>query len=132
MSEKNQVFTILVADGEAGFSGALENFLGAEGHFILRAENAVEALAKTRQYQPDLILLDSELGGTTGLELLGKLLLEQFSAAVILLAGRPSVAESVEAMRRGAADYLSRPLDLVKLKLSIDVQKLLFKNGVNA
>jgi DNA-binding response OmpR family regulator len=128
LTGKNPFFTTLVVDGKLTFVGVLEDFLKAEGHFILRAETAEEALAKTRQFQPDLILLDSELEGVTGLALMGELLLEQASAAVILLARNPSIAESVEAIRRGAVDYMDRPLDLAKLKQAIDIQKALFKN----
>jgi len=129
--EKRLVFTILVAGAKASYDGALEDFLGAGGHLILRAESAEEALAQTRRHQPDLILLDGELGEQGGLRLLGRLFLEQASAAVILMSGHPSVAESVEAMRRGAADYLGRPLDLERLKQAIGIQKLLFKPGAN-
>ena len=127
-NQKNPFFTTLVVDGRSNFIGILEDFLKTEAHSILRAESAEDAVAKTRQYQPDLILLDSELEGITGLALLGELLLEQNSAAVIMLAMHPSVPDAVEAIKRGAVDYLERPLDLKRLKQSIDIQKALFKD----
>jgi DNA-binding NtrC family response regulator len=128
-SQKNSFFTTLVIDNEASFASFLEEFFKIEGHYILRAVTAKDALEKTRQYQPDLILLSNELKGDSGLALLPELLLENPSAAVILMASQPSIFEAVEAMKAGAADYLERPLDLSKLKKAIDTQKMLFKSA---
>jgi DNA-binding NtrC family response regulator len=127
LSQKNPFFTTLVVDGKFSIDGILEGFLKSEGHFILRAESAEEALALTRRFQPDLILLDSQVEGVSGVALLPELLLEHNLAAVIMLALTPSVLEAVEAMKWGAVDVMERPLDLKKLKLAVDIQKALFK-----
>ncbi len=126
-AQKNPFFTTLVVDNEASFASFLEEFFKIEGHFILRAVTAKDALEKARQYQPDLILLSNELKGESGLTLLPELLMEHASAAVIVMANQPSISEAVEAMKQGAVDYLERPLDLKKLKQAIDLQKALFK-----
>jgi DNA-binding response OmpR family regulator len=120
-------FTTLVVAPELMYSVELQEFLKQDGHFVQRAETFQEALDKTREQQPDLILLDSELGGGTGLGLFSKLLMEQAGAAVVILARNPNIEDSVEAMRLGAADYLPRPFNLRKLKLTIDMQKTLFR-----
>jgi DNA-binding NtrC family response regulator len=120
-------FKTLVVDGHFFLTDFLEKFLEAEGHLIFTATSAKEALAKTRQFQPDLILLDDSLQGTQGLELLGELLMEQASAAVVVLARKPSVPEAVEAIKMGALDYLEQPLDLQKLKHAVETQKQLSK-----
>ena len=125
---KNTQFRTLVVDGNFFFTGFLEKFLEAEGHYILTAATIKDAVSKTRQFQPDLILLDSELDGTTGLALLGELLMEQSSAAVIMLARQPSIADAVEAIKLGATDYFERPLDPQRLRNAIENQKALFKN----
>jgi DNA-binding NtrC family response regulator len=121
-------FRTLVVDGHFFLTGFLEKFLEAEGHAILSANSVKEALAKTRQFQPDLILLDGGLDGVQGLELLGELLIEQASAAVVIMARTPSIAEAVEAIKMGALDYLDQPLDLQKLKQAIETQKLVTKS----
>ncbi|MES2202179.1 MAG: response regulator [candidate division FCPU426 bacterium] len=121
--KKGPAFTTLVVDGKQSLDLELGEFLKREEHRILRADSAEKAIVQTRQFQPDLILLDSEIGGVSGLALLGGLLLEQYSAAVIMVSSHPSVAEAVEAVKRGAVDYLAVPLDLTRLKLSIDAQK---------
>lgn len=127
-SQKNAFFTTLLVDGAFAKEGVLEKFLKAEGHFVLNAESADEALALTAKFKPDLILLDSELKGTSGLELLPELMIEHPEAAVIILATtpRPHMNLAVEAIKWGAVDVMERPLDLAKLKIAIDLQKKLF------
>ncbi len=127
VSEKNPFFTTLMVDGKFGAEGVLEAFLKAEGHFVLKAESAQEALDLTHRYLPDLILLDSEIEGVSSLGLLPELMLEHPTAAVIMLATTPRLSEAVEALKWGAADVLERPLDLDRLKRCIDIQKKLFK-----
>jgi len=124
---KNAFFTTLVIDDKLTFAGFLEEFLKSEGHYIMRAVSAGEALEKTLEFQPDLILLSNELTGTNGLALLPELLIEQATASVIVMANKPSISEAVEAMKLGASDYLERPLDPKRLKVAIDMQKALFK-----
>jgi two-component system response regulator FlrC len=126
-TQRNKVFTTLVVEGNLVFEGFLEEFLKSEGHFVLRATTAEEALAMTRQYWPDLILLNREMDGSNGLKFLPELLVEHPSAAIIMMATKPSVPEAVEAMIQGAVNYLERPLDPVKLKEIIDAQKALYK-----
>jgi DNA-binding NtrC family response regulator len=126
LPQKNSFFTTLLVDGKAPTQEGLEAFLKKEGHFVLKAESAEEALAMTHRFQPDLILLDSEWKGSSGLALLPDLLAVRASAAVIVLAVTPSIRDAVEAMKMGAVEVLERPLDLKKLKVAIDIQKALF------
>jgi DNA-binding NtrC family response regulator len=126
---RNAVFTTLVADADLYFDSFLGDFLKAEDHFILRASTAAETLDKTREFQPDLVLLDNDLEGCDGISLLAELLLEHAASAVIVMASRGSILEAVEAMKLGAADYLERPLNSARLKQAIDLQKDLFLLG---
>jgi two-component system, response regulator RegA len=127
-TQKNAVFTTLVIESQTNYTGHLENFLKTEGHYILRAETAEEALAMTRRHWPDLILLNQEMDGTGGMNFLPQLLTEHPSAAVIMMADKPRPAAIVDAMRLGAMDYLERPLDTLRLKQAIDIQKELYRN----
>jgi DNA-binding NtrC family response regulator len=125
--QKKDFFTILVVDGVADDPGLFDEFLKSEGHFTFRAESAADALEKTRKYQPDLILLGCDMPDINCVELLPQLLLEQPSAAVIVVASHPTTREAVEAMKIGAMDFLLYPLDLKELKAAIDYHKSLFK-----
>jgi DNA-binding NtrC family response regulator len=116
----------LVVEGRLSFEGFLGEFLKTGAHYVLRAGSSKEALSKTREFRPDMILLDNELEGVEGLALLPELLIEHASAAVVVMAGHPSVGEAVEAMKMGAAEYLGRPLDPETLGRAIDLQKALF------
>lgn len=127
ITQKNTIFRTLVVEGEVFYAGLLEEFLEAQRHVILRANTAEEALAKTAEYWPDLILLNREMVGTDGLNFLPELLMKHPSAAVIMMGTRPSTSDVVEAMKLGAVDYLDRPLDPKKLKAAIDAQKALYE-----
>jgi two-component system response regulator AtoC len=126
--EQNSLFTILVLDSNFLLDSTLERFLRSERYAFIMASSAHDALAKTRRFQPDLILLDCELKGVACLTLLPELLTVHPRAAVILLASRPSVSSVVEALRLGAVDFFERPLDLGRLKRVIEMQKALFKD----
>jgi DNA-binding NtrC family response regulator len=126
--DENSLFTILVVDSDFRVDGTLERFLRSERYAFIMADSAGDALAKTRRFRPDLVLLDCELKGLTCLTLLPELLAAHPRAAVILMASRPSVSSVVEAIRLGAVDFFERPLDLERLKTVIEMQKALFKD----
>ena len=120
---KTATFRTLVVDGDNFMSPAVEKALEGQGHLILTADSAKTALEKTRQFQPDLILLDSGIQGSQSLELLGELLIEQASAAVVVVARNPSIAEAVLAIKMGALDYLVRPIEAKTIaQVSLDQQ----------
>lgn len=125
---ENFLFTILVVDSDFLVDGTLERFLRSEHYAFSMATSSEDALAKTRRFLPNLILLDCELKGVACLTLLPELLLVDPRAAVILMANRPSVSSVVEALQLGAVDFFERPLELARLREVIEMQKALFKN----
>lgn len=87
---------------------------------ILQASDGHEGLDVFRNDEPDLILLDIILPGTDGLAVLQTLRLESKITPVIMLTGTKSVKTAVDAMKLGAADYLSKPFDVDELRIVID------------
>lgn len=87
---------------------------------ILEASDGQEGLDAFRQNEPDLILLDVILPGTDGLAVLQTLRMESKITPVIMLTGTKSVKTAVDAMKLGAADYLSKPFDVDELRIVID------------
>ncbi|HEU5407366.1 MAG TPA: sigma-54 dependent transcriptional regulator [Nitrospira sp.] len=87
---------------------------------ILQASDAHEGLDVFRKDEPDLILLDVILPGTDGLAVLQTLRMESKTTPVIMLTGTKSVKTAVDAMKLGAADYLSKPFDVDELRIVID------------
>lgn len=87
---------------------------------ILQASDGQEGLDVFRKDDPDLILLDVILPGTDGLAMLQTLRMESKMTPVIMLTGTKSVKTAVDAMKLGAADYLSKPFDVDELRIVID------------
>lgn len=87
---------------------------------ILQACDGQEGLDVFRKDEPDLILLDVILPGTDGLAVLQTLRMESKRTPVIMLTGTKSVKTAVDAMKFGAADYLSKPFDVDELRIIID------------
>ncbi len=87
---------------------------------ILQACDGQEGLDVFRKDEPDLILLDVILPGTDGLAVLQALRMESKMVPVIMLTGTKSVKTAVDAMKFGAADYLSKPFDVDELRIIID------------
>ena len=74
-----------------------------------------QARALAEAHSPDLVLLDLRLPDGSGLELIPHLLAHDAGMQVVLMTAYGSVRDAVEAIRRGAADYLQKPLDLGEL-----------------
>lgn len=87
---------------------------------VLQAGDGQEGLDMFRKDEPDLVLLDVILPGTDGLAVLQTLRMESKTTPVIMLTGTKSVKTAVDAMKLGAADYLSKPFDIDELRIVID------------
>ncbi|HBR50255.1 MAG TPA: DNA-binding response regulator [Nitrospira sp.] len=87
---------------------------------IAQASDGPEGLDIFRKEGPDLVLLDIVLPGTDGLAVLQMLRTERKSTPVVMLTGTKSVKSAVDAMKLGAADYLSKPFDVDELRIVID------------
>jgi len=123
---KKSVFTILIADPQLSFEGVVTELAENEGVLVLRTVTAAETLSKTREFQPDSILLSCALDHGLGMEILPDLLLADPKAGVIMITHWPEAAEAVEAMKQGATDYLEIPLDQRKLREALANQMELF------
>jgi DNA-binding NtrC family response regulator len=110
---------ILIVDDEDAQRTVLAGFLrkrGFETVLAASAESAVEA-ASTRTI--DLVLTDLRMPGRTGIELLGDLRRINPEVPVIVMTAFGTVATAVEAMKQGAADYLTKPIDLDELEVLV-------------
>lgn len=108
---------ILVVDDEESIRASLRIFLHAEGYDVTLAEDAEEALSLLDGGAFDVVVSDIIMPGLSGVDLL-RIMQEKFpNVLVLLITGDPSVQTAVDAMRAGAADFLSKPisrLDLLK------------------
>ena len=110
---------ILVVDDEYLIRWTLQQNLEKEGYEVLLAETGEEALDKVKEEAPDLVLLDIKLPGMDGYEVLEKALKIDQSIIPIMITAFEDVEKVVKAMRLGAFDYITKPFDFGKVRLSI-------------
>lgn len=110
---------ILIVDDEKMIRIVLSKVLSKAGYEIFEAENGKEALEKYEQYKPDLVLLDFQLPGMNGLEVLEELKEDNESLIVIMLTAYGNIKNAVHAMKLGAYDYLAKPFDNEEIVLVI-------------
>jgi two-component system response regulator AtoC len=110
---------ILVVDDEYLIRWTLQQNLEKEGYEVILAETGEEALEKVRDEAPDLALLDIKLPGMDGYQVLEKALKIDDGLLPIMITAFDEVDKVVRAMRLGAFDYISKPFDFGKIRLSI-------------
>ncbi|MBN1420768.1 MAG: sigma-54-dependent Fis family transcriptional regulator [Planctomycetes bacterium] len=110
---------ILVVDDETGQREVLAAFLERRGYAVRAAPDAETAVAMLRDEAPDIVLMDVRMPGMGGIEGLARIAESNPSLPVILLTAYAEVRDAVEAMRRGATDYLEKPVDLEELSTVI-------------
>lgn len=108
-------FTILVIDDEKNIREGLSMALEDEGYDVITAEDGKKGLEKALYDSVDLIITDLRMPLISGEEILKKVVTELPSIPVIVLTGHGTVELAVEAMRIGAYDFLTKPLDLDRL-----------------
>ncbi len=113
---------VLVVDDEIVFARAVARRLQQIGYVCRVAERLQEARGALAEFTPELVLLDLRLPDGSGLDFLSELQggSEERAATVIVITAFGELADAVDAMKRGAADYLKKPIDLDELVLTID------------
>ncbi len=114
---------VLVVDDEANARAALAELLRAEDYTVETAGDGFKALGKIADFNPDLVLTDLKMPGMDGLQLLAKLRDERVQdrdICVIVMTAFGAIESAVTAMKEGAADYLTKPLNLTELMLVLD------------
>ena len=114
------VASILIIEDEILLGRQLARSLTAGGHEVRNASNGAAGLEALRADPPDLVLLDLRLPDRSGLDVLTDIQAESPGLPVVLMTAYGSVRDAVDAMRRGAADYLQKPLDLDELGMLVD------------
>jgi two-component system nitrogen regulation response regulator NtrX len=110
---------ILIVDDEDSIRRVLRQVLEYEGHDVRAAEGGGEALGVYPSFEPDLTFLDVKMARMDGLEVLGRIRESDPDALVVMISGHGSIDTAVEATRRGAYDFLEKPLDMDRLLLTL-------------
>jgi DNA-binding NtrC family response regulator len=110
---------ILVVDDEKDIRRALEFVLTREGYTVETASNGIEAVEKIKSEDFALVLTDLRMEGTDGFEVLKKTQEVDSSIPVMIMTAYGSIESAVDAMKKGAVDYVVKPFIHEELKLSI-------------
>ena len=102
---------LLLLDDDPTFVRVLARALASRGFEVITATNFDEARALARRHHPRYCVLDLKLGEENGLRLIPELHAMVPDIRVLLLTGYASIATAVEAIKRGAHDYLAKPVD---------------------
>jgi len=110
---------ILIVDDEANMLALCESVLGKEGYVVRCATSAEEALTHLKTDSVDLLISDLRLPGMDGMELVQRVKTQQPGLPYLLLTGHGTIQSAVAAMKDGAADYLTKPVDVEELKIVV-------------
>ncbi len=120
MAERKMQERILLVDDDRAHRTMLKVNLQEEGYHVEELSDGDEVLSYLKQREVDLVLLDMKMARMDGLETLALLLQAGYSLPVIVLTAFSSIESAVDAMKKGAFDYISKPVDIEELKLLIN------------
>ncbi|HJS56755.1 MAG TPA: sigma-54 dependent transcriptional regulator [Vicinamibacteria bacterium] len=110
---------VVVIDDEVNAATALEMLLREDGYDVVRAHDGPSGLQLLEKTDPDVVLTDLRMPGMDGLQLLSRIKEIRPETMVILMTAYGTVKTAVKAMKLGAEDYISKPIDVEELELTL-------------
>lgn len=110
---------ILIADDERSIRWVLKEALAADGHRVQEAKTGAEALAQLGNGNVDLAMLDIRMPEMNGLDVVTKAREQGCATTLIVMTAQTTMANAVEAMKRGAYDYVTKPFDLDVVRMLV-------------
>jgi NtrC-family two-component system response regulator AlgB len=120
MEESASSLNILIVDDELNIRKTLSVCLETEGHKVVAVSNYEDALSESVRRSFDLAFVDLRLGTKSGLDLIPALLSGSPWLKIIVITAYASIDTAVDAMKRGAADYIPKPFTPSQVKLCVD------------
>lgn len=111
---------VLVVDDEINIRKTLALSIESDGHEVVAVSNAQDAVDQASRRPFDLAFVDLRLGSTLGLDLIPELLAQSPWMRVVIITAHGSIDSAVETMKRGAADYLTKPFTPAQVRLVIE------------
>jgi two-component system response regulator RegA len=114
--------TLLLLDDDDVFATRMAKALAARGFEVTRAATAAEAIAVAGQDSPECALVDLRLPDGHGLDVVAALHAIDATTRIIVLTGYGAIATAVESLKRGASDYLTKPVDAEQVASAFEPQ----------
>jgi two-component system NtrC family response regulator len=111
---------ILIVEDEKAQREMLRDFLAREGHDVQTAQNGEEAIGIVREKALDLVIMDFKMPGKNGLEVLKEIKRINPEPEIVMVTAYGTIDTAVEAMKHGAADYITKPIELDELSIIIE------------
>ena len=111
---------VLVVDDEAGVRSAMKQLLEARGYKVDTAEDGAAALELIADFPPDVVVTDLDMPRMNGMALLKELHERDAELEVIVATSAVELQSAINAMRAGASDYITKPVELDELVISIE------------
>ncbi len=110
---------VLIIDDEAGIRSSLKEILEYEKCKVDVAENGKDGVEKALEGGYDLIFCDIKMPGMDGIEVLERLTMRGVTSSVVMISGHGTVETAVEALKKGAYDFIQKPLDLNRILVTL-------------
>jgi DNA-binding NtrC family response regulator len=110
---------VLIIDDEKPIRNALRDILEYEKMQVDDAATGIEGLQKIEKEKYDLVLCDIKMPGMDGIEVLEKIMESTYAMPVVMISGHGTIETAVEAVKKGAFDFIAKPLDLNRLLVTV-------------
>jgi two-component system, response regulator RegA len=114
--------TLLLLDDDDVFAMRMGKALSGRGFDVTRVAAAADAIARAREDSPECALVDLRLPDGHGLDVVAELHAIDATTRIVVLTGYGAIATAVESLKRGASDYLTKPVDADQVAAAFDPQ----------
>lgn len=119
MHEAWQTASILLVEDSPSLAAVYTDYLKTEHYHLVTVDTGEKALTELQKSEPDIMLLDLKLPGISGMDVLEKVYQQNYNCAVIIITAHGSADLAMEAMRYGATDFIAKPFDAGRLRVTI-------------
>ena len=110
---------VLIVDDERAIRNSLKEILGDEGYSVDTAEDGATALEMSAKEKYDVIFCDIKMPNMDGIEVLDTMIKNGIVAAIVMISGHGDISTAVECIKKGAFDFVEKPLDLNRVLITI-------------
>ncbi len=120
MKDDKKHADILLVEDSPSLTAVYQGYLACDEFHVLTASTGGEALKKLEQYTPDVVLLDLKLPDISGMDVLRQIHEAEQECSVVIITAHGSADVAIEAMRYGAVDFISKPFNAPRLKVTLE------------